>query len=480
MNPYTTITKRRPTTRRAAGLPAALVGRPLATDMLVRRLTAPTDLEVRHTNHRRLRRAVTVIEVLFAMGVILIGLMGVAALVPVAGRDAAASLHADIAGRVAAGATAQLNAQGINNLTGVVIANNEARTADSLSLMVAPAGGSPPTPFASLASVVGALSSPGVLPNNGLLRASYCIDPTMVSTVQNIPVVSPPPPPFSPLPDSNSRNAYQPLRFPYYSEFYDAVAAPNAAISVNPPGMVFPRMYRIGFGPGLGGLPFRSAMLGQRMADGEVSLGLTLPQDDALPASQILRPTTSAGIVGARETLGDFNWIATLTPPVGSGNLYKLSVVALSGRPADPVLSTAPYTVTNPYTNPDSEKVVWVADAVSLGSTTEVLVYGSTAIQDDIIAGQWVMLSMQPRNGAGVATGPAVHQWYRVVQAAETETGPFTQPPRGTLTDVWRRRVVLDGPTWSFAFGNASVADDTYMTIVDGAIGVIESQVLIQ
>jgi hypothetical protein len=46
---------------------------------------------------------------------------------------------------------------------------------------------------------------------------------------------------------------------------------------------------------------------------------------------------------------------------------------------------------------------------------------------------------------------------------------------------VWSRRVSLAGPDWAFqdepAGTNISPIDDTFMTIVEGAVSVIESEV---
>jgi hypothetical protein len=103
--------------------------------------------------------------------------------------------------------------------------------------------------------------------------------------------------------------------------------------------------------------------------------------------------------------------------------------------------------------------------------------------------GEWVMLSRQPFDltvTPHLPIGPAVHRWYRVLRVGEptyglitTDLGEGNWPTAAGDPRVWQRTVTLAGPDWSFGISspNVELRDDTFCTIVTGAVSVSESEV---
>ena len=95
------------------------------------------------------------------------------------------------------------------------------------------------------------------------------------------------------------------------------------------------------------------------------------------------------------------------------------------------------------------------------------------------------MLSRQRHensSGTYLPTGAAIHRWFRVLRAEEAERGTVDEDyvwDSGS-TEVWRRWVTLAGSDWAFEDGAPDQRDDTFCTIVTGAVSVIESEVELQ
>lgn len=469
---------------------------------------------------KRLKSAasgVTVIEVLFSMGVILIGLLGVVALIPVAGRDAREAVRLDAAFRLADAVASELRARELRSLEGLVYLDIDPANDDGLSPLRVINDPAPQpdlgdnTEFGQvgmrvLSNVIirpskrqgnmrlfGApLDSPGFVMSfaSGLPPAmantyrvtplaSFCLDPDFLSknSVGNL---------------GGTRNAYQPSRFPYYSEWYLGMNSPSIPLSnigSTPP---VPRMYRVGVG---GSGVFLQGQVAEALTRSDAALMMYRPQDKSVPASQVLRNLDFAGsTAGARLGPGRYTWIATITPPLIPSNHYHCTVVIIESREVIAGLYNVGNTPGNPSakTNPSSERVFWVTDPVQLGSTIEVTAHGPVTVDDSIRPGEWVMLSRQRylTDGGGPAgmpirplpTIPAEHRWYRVQRVLPTEPAEPIAPFTGGVAEVWRRTVVLEGPQWQFGTENnnsspdpsVALADDTFMTVVSGAVAIKE------
>jgi len=223
------------------------------------------------------------------------------------------------------------------------------------------------------------------------------------------------------------------------------------------------------------------------------------------PRAVLLDRTNIGGAIldSARNESSDYSWFATLVPPFLGSGPFRQSVVVVRQRVThtpqrlgDPLaLNQAAYTVTvdedgNPNSgdNPNAERLAWIGQAIGFsgGSGGEVLMYGSAAVSPAISPGEWIMLSRQPYGAGGIPTGPAVHRWFRVLIVDEPVYGNVVAglgEANWTAPNdpyVWQRWVTLAGPDWAFGLGNSAAADlrdDTFCTIVTGAISVFESEV---
>lgn len=436
-------------------------------------------LKVRKASN--LRAGLTIMEALISIGVVLIGLLGISALIPIAAEDATTSIRTDAAVRYGASITADLRARNVGALRNVVRLDVDPRNDDASIPNGAP-----------LFKPVG-LGAPNDSPSMRLaapLRvgalASFCIDPLFLAQHQRVGEISGG---AAMLP--NNRNAYQRDRFPYYNEFYTGLTPPNEQLSNVGNGFPLPRMWRVSYAA-TSGAGFLPPALAAWLTSSDNELSFSRGDDKLDPVAQIVDVQTRLSAsdrnspvvsIGARQRANRFSWLATLSPPPDGGSIYKMSTVVVENRDFANVPTRSfvdPYLARNPRENFESERVVWIAEAVSLGSVTEVEVYGNALVSDKIIANQWVMLSAQSYlGGAPSRATPAIHRWFRVVQVGPVERGTFSVAPAGSI-DGWKRRVVLDGPSWAFGTGDASLLNDTFMTIVEGAVAVIESDVRVQ
>lgn len=427
------------------------------------------------------RMGLTIMEVLISIGVILVGLLGVSALIPVAAENARSAIRTDVAVRYGVSITSELRARGIGDLTNYIRRDNDPRNDDFLgantNTVARPIALGVPNDSPSMRL---ATNGNGI-PRSGVL-ASFCIDPLLLSQFQT---------PAETTLSPNNRNAYDRSRFPYYNEYYNGLPRPNEQLANLGSGFPLPRMWRIAPPSLTSSVRFLSPTVAWNFASSESELSFQSPDDRLDPVGQIVNvyqynvagsEASGIGAVASRQTEDLFTWFATLVPPPDGSNTYKLSTVVVERRGiGEAPLQTDmnPYLARTTRDNYKAERVVWIESAISLGSTTEVEVYGNELVSDKIVANQWVMLSAQPAitvsgNVIPSPTLPAVHRWFRVLQVGESVPGTYTSPA-GSF-DGWRRRVVLDGPNWSFANGG-SMIDDTYMTIIDGAVAVIENDI---
>ncbi len=484
-----------------------------------------------------IRRGVTLMETIFAIGVILTGLVGLTALIPIAAGNAKATMELDRSVSESTSMAAGSISRKFNRLTSLVIYDKP--TAMSPAIATNPYGYAPTNFPQSVAwkldtqmltipgipptfVTVGKLESPGYghHPLGSGLTSGICIDPLGMPDA-SVWRASPDVPGTLGDPVTGAHpavpataNAYEYSRFPYYSERYSVLTEPNAAVAagVAPVWPMSPRMWRATFVSDLQDddiapvapreqLP---SYVARRLFQGFGGLSDLVGSENDDPRAVLLDRTNIGGAildVGRNES-SKYSWFATLTPPFLGGGPFRQSVVVVSQRVThtpqrlgDPLaLNQAAYAVTvdedgnpNEGDNPNAERLAWIGQAIGFngGSGGEVLMYGSAAVSPAVNPGEWIMLSRQPF-AAGAPTGPAVHRWFRVLIVDEPVYGAVTSVlgeanwTGGADPYVWRRWVTLAGPDWSFGLGNtvaADLGDDTFCTIVTGAISVFESEV---
>lgn len=500
-----------------------------------------------NSSHRlSIHRGVTLMEVIFAIGAILGGLVGLAALIPLAADNAKATMELDRSISESVSAAALARARSFDDLNELVMFDKpvqgsvgDGRTAHQpTGAMVTVADWLNGGFVTTTTSDVVPLNSPGYGHGIGTdaLLGGICIDPLGMPDLNLDQSFASDPSAVLPfVAPAAADSAFDASRFPYFNERYTVLGQPNATIgspagfgglgTANPtrPWPMGPRMHRVTLKS-----PERETL---------VTGGLTIPfctQARLLPKAAINRTFFSSGGVNdldgdhqddpksfqansanLTDAAGDvysidssysrtsrYSWFATLAPPFLGGNSFRQSIVIVRDRLppvpqrlGDPLsLQKTSYPVDSSDDNPEAERLTWVGDAVGFegGAGGDVQIFGSDAVSDEITTGQWVMLSRQPHQfftGTAPppprASGPAVHRWFKVLRVSDSERpDPSTIPnwPHADPPPVWSRWITLAGPDWAFqdeATGNTTAIDDTFCTIVTGAVSVIESEVIL-
>lgn len=194
------------------------------------------------------------------------------------------------------------------------------------------------------------------------------------------------------------------------------------------------------------------------------------------PVPQYVRSVTS-GDPYLRDSRGEYSWMATMVPKRNQGGTlgeeYLLSIVIFRLR--DPALEM----------NPQNERVAYIPDAsfhsrgFSGGDVTLHAYRNSPTRRTDLQAkrGDWVVLS-----------APLIHlaqgsvpffRWYRI-----TSVGEIAELPGNGASQILRE-VTLEGPDWPLATiiphpQAAQQRDHTRVTLVNNVVAVYEQTVFIE
>ncbi|QDV67904.1 hypothetical protein Poly24_16090 [Rosistilla carotiformis] len=399
------------------------------------------------------RNGITLIEVMFAMGVMLIGLLGIASVIPVAANYARQTLENDIGTVYASHAVALINSSKFLEPKDLVFVNDETPGLGSDYLRNRPR------------------REPGNFPAAGFqvgTTPSFCIDPWFLNHA------------LSYRDTSGSVNGFHAGVFPYYDSDYSPAVSPNATAMPTGDPNQFPRLWRV-FPEIITGSPALSRRIGgaiQSVFQNDDSLSMEFPDDPTLYPQQIAYTSqvgAASNIAVRRLAEGHYSWIATVTPSnsVIAAGAMKLSVVIIRDRvfvphPSNPLTSTSPlnYAVSaDAESNATNERLALITGAIGFvgGLGGSVTVEASTDMNDSIKAGQWVMLSQRNFN----PSLPAVHVWYEVNNVSEPS-------PSTSFTGGWKRTVSLVGPDWPQP---DMTSNATHMTIVENAIAVKEIEI---
>jgi hypothetical protein len=400
------------------------------------------------------RLGLTVLECLFAMGIMLIGLTGIALMIPFAGRQAADSYsitHALASGENAL-AVFESNSVSAPSLTApwqLVEDEVDGTMATAMALSSTP-GDSNGSFFVSMKKLIEGEQvvasgprtyslylrefnriSPAnapVLPpaialaQNRALGASFCIDPLFWSRQHIVPVNG------SKL-AWNAWGNFRRTRFPYYQEYYDPTNPFGAYSTSN---QNTPRMYRISLrDPDAALTSLNRAWLrgpgATRLASGGIGDVMTFTPEADKTRGPIrgfypAQPSTSAGTALTQNAPPEAfqSWIATLTPdestpwiedttiPAGLYNSpelpaipflptsYQLSVVVFAKRNVNELV-IPDYTVfQSEGIVPDGERVCSVTslDPISRSSGIfDITINASPLVNSRVRVGDWLMMS---------------------------------------------------------------------------------------
>ena len=330
-----------------------------------------------------IRNAVTLVEVIFAIGVILIGLLGLLSILPLAGQRARDSVGLSTGPQVANRVLAELKAHRLL----------------SKGLLTTLNGNAVPS----------------------TTNASFCFDPIFISN----PLVQQ---------ASLGTTSYFPGWFPFYDSNYFPIDNQRVAVDPFQASNDATRNFRL-FRVGINASPFIARMLTENRDD----LITTQPDDRSLPSRLSdgeIAPFGPNGLeYGRRIPSGEFSWLVTVNPHA-DGIYASVAVVVLRNRTLE--LEFPPPGDASTRKNYISERLasVSVVHGFSGGAGGVVQLECSDKVDATITPGDWLMLS------SVVSIGPpsiSKHRWYRVVGI---EGEPVYLPDY----EKWTQRVLLDGP----------------------------------
>jgi len=211
-------------------------------------------------------------------------------------------------------------------------------------------------------------------------------------------------------------------------------------------------------------------------------------QDRTSPAIQQyagLPPELSSPGPGRRQTKGEYSWLATVVPKVdvysgATSDQYVLSVVMFHKRPSDLRLSIVDNGLTAERT-----LHVYAPDGYTGGEVALYWQATQNSANDDIAkdrfklrAGDWILLGgnlMYPLGGGNFRIIPQF-QWYRVGDTDDVEFQPAVAASGNVpaFPDRYQRWVTLVGQDWNVALANQQA------TIVEGVIGVYEKTIRLE
>ncbi len=398
------------------------------------------------------RRGVTLIEVIFSIGVVLIGLLGVVSILPLAGKRSQDAVGMNAASAFSVTISQEIQSRRLFNGGRLVGLN--------------------------------AAGNPFVLDPTAVPPDSFCIDPLFFSALTTFP--------------DNAVRGFWARLFPYYQAQHDPTRDPSTAAGWPPWGVDQPRMLRVGIrnlpANALPTLPFNVLQLitaeeGRQFAESADDLVSERPKDRSLSAIlKTFRATTGGFPLGKRFPSGEFSWMVTVNPLPG-GRYASVASVVIRNRERQ---FAAPTDAAFPEQNPTSQRLAYVTFATGFrggaGGTVHLVSNQNTVSR--LHSGDWLMLSRQ------TPLGP-IHRWFRVSAVdgdAEKLSGDGIEggannplgaglPNPNDPRDTWRRKVYLDGPDWHFGFtvgtlpvgyADTTFGDNTYATLVEGVVAVTE------
>lgn len=411
------------------------------------------------------RAGVSLVEVIFSIGVILIGLLGVMSILPLAGNRAQDSISLSVGSAFADSVFQRLKSERY-------FSNSRLVAVDEVDPAFAP-----PTDTFRTLFLPSPLSVPNQLSCNNPIQP-FCIDPLFVSGSGYF--AGSPPSAFNRV----QFGSYSVRFFPFYALSHDPTTDPSAPQTM---------METVPFD--FSRLPMRRVGITLRNAtaflDVEQAFHIVESGDDV----PFVRPTDrskSAFIqglptildsndntlqswqrYGSRIPTGEFTWIATVVPQLGN-RFASVSVVVIRKRQR--TLLVPDRVAVNPQGNATDERLAYVRSATGFsgGAGGVVELVSSDKTVSRLVSGDWLMLS------ANSATGP-VHRWYRVSAVDAEAQFSFASAASLSLnaTDpavarpIWRQQVYLDGPDFPFPA-------ITFATLIEGVVSVSEQTVRLQ
>ncbi len=412
--------------------------------------------------NKRKHLGITLIEVVFAIGVILIGLVGLTSILPLAGHRAQDSLDFDTGAAMTDAVGSEVEARGILHEPSVA-------TLPTAPLTI---------PNATIIPVEG-----GTIRLSTAIVIPFCFDPI-----------------FGAMPPTAVANSYTPNLFPFFADNHNPFLDPAKAASTGTAAFASqPRMLRVKLNPNLiSPVPSADQQLeiARALAESIDDLAQVRPGDRSKPSVLTGLTAVATGLpFGKSIPTGTYSWMVTVDPdstadPSQAPASASMSVVVFRGRERFDLFPTitAVGEKTDPRKNAVAERTALVVERTGFsgGAGGTVRLMSSAETLSNLISNDWIMLSRN--TGGGSEERLAVHRWYRVV-STDREAELITSPADTTITsssgtvtvpvatlagagtEVWARNVLLDGPDWNFT-NDATGNWFTYATIVKDVVSV--------
>ncbi|GIX00941.1 MAG: hypothetical protein KatS3mg111_4273 [Pirellulaceae bacterium] len=426
-------------------------------------------------------------EVLFATGIAVAGLLGIASLLLMSGRDASVANRATESQALARAWYEDFLARQFHYQAQWLRYEDVLAGSPWTGVSKAFPGGN------RLTGSVGSLGAQHVLPPG---KVSLCIDPYFYSSRDWVSSS------WGTYKQASRPNNswYRPAVFPYYQDGYNPLIDPRLDIGSSS-GLAWedqPRMQRLSIRRTPGAFePMIEAMVRRVFVsqDEVIEIGEEEAEQAGFesPVPSLRRFQPVSGNVPGRASAGNkYSWLATLSPleatRIGTEQQYVLSLVVLFERDRlfNPTLRTGG--VPDPRSTPQGERLMWVVPQSGNfvgGNGGRVQLLFSSAMEEEIRVGDWVMLAkhVAAEQVPGVGVRPySVFRWYRVVSVDSEPTlldvGAVVADPYGNANaePVWSVHVGLAGPDWVFGTytGAGLQAAPTTATLVKGAVAVYE------
>jgi hypothetical protein len=432
------------------------------------------------------RRGISLLEVLIAIMVLSIGLLGLASLIPVGKFEVAQAMIVDRGATLGRLAARDLQIRGLLR--------------PEMCLFLNPSAPASQAPIAYSTIPLTWLTNQSTPP---LIMMPLCIDPLMIGHPQNLTLSSTPHATFPYVtPNVPVMPGAPPIARCTISS-YDAPVAQTTAIPAGASGWPFSN-------PGATGLFRMDYRQAERMFRSSDDLTFALPDLDSQRPDQVFQYQSSPIQPVQRQFQGDFSWLVTVSPALSDflvmgpkagapstsvswlgtqiPRTFNISIVVFHKRV--PIVDTS----LDVSGSVPAERIVY-ADVLGTGfggGDIILRVKGLTQVQATnllaVKAQQWIMLVGTMNNNSDLVKNRVVLAWYRVIKV-----GDQVEDLLGNGSN-WGRRVTLAGPDWLVAnplaptqqmyldvssdalpvYGNVSTV---HAGIFDGAIAVYDRTV---
>jgi hypothetical protein len=458
------------------------------------------------------RTAATVLEVLFATVVIVVGLLGIASLIPFAARDAQEANNHNQALSLGLGWADSFFARGLHI---PIPDSSETQLRWTWLQDFPPVGSSRWSPYIT-SGVTGTYSQTGG--NTGNVRRIWghlpvCLDPMLMTSPSALVRIN------DGTAYGTREGSYRLSVFPYFNDRHDPAEDPLGAPTLTSDQ---PRMVRMSVGTinAAGAIiPSVRALVSNIFgsSDDQVDNSFIDPNaetvnasaanydpraarddKDQLPADRLFSLGGANGNVPLKaQTQGRYTWMATIVPeePLPEEISTAALATTYSSSPAKSGLlsllilhrHSSEYIPVGSTDKPTGERITRVYPLSGNfvgGSGGRVRLVSNVNTDSELRVGDWIMLGRDYIRDANNLPYP-FFRWYRIIGVDEgAQVGPLSSiRPAGVpeilgtpSIDVWGRDVVLEGP--DFAFGEmGGLSTATHGTIVSGVITAIERKI---